>query len=367
VTPRRAAAALAAAFLAPASLSAQGWTVDAAAGRAVHDPVSARIGSTVASLGLSYDGASRWLYLSAGGPLGDPGPAWGAAGAGAWMGAERFGLTLGASLGAHAFGYGETAGQPAGGGLTVEVLPGASWERGPVRAELSSGVVGTADLSGDSAESRVASDSYARLAYAVAEGVAVAADGRFVAADGEGWPYAGGSLEAARGRVSGWAYGGRWLGEDFVAPRTAYGVGAGYGIDRRTRVEASYRQETVDPVYATSTPRRSWTVQVSRRLGSLREAPPSAPAAAPRVSGGYAVFRVPVAGQAAAPELVGDFTGWRPVAMTAEDGFWTARVALGPGVWHYGYRTAGGAFFLPPGVPTVDDGMGGSSAVLVVP
>ena len=54
----------------PAALGAQGWAVQAAAGRAVSDPVSARVGSNVASLGVEYgDSAARWLYLTAGTPL----------------------------------------------------------------------------------------------------------------------------------------------------------------------------------------------------------------------------------------------------------------------------------------------------------
>jgi hypothetical protein len=158
------------------------------------------------------------------------------------------------------------------------------------------------------------------------------------------------------------------VGDDFVAPRTAYGVGAGYRIDRRMRLEVAVRQETVDPVYATSTPRRTWTVQLSRRLGRAAEARAPAPfPAAPQVAGGTAVFRLPAARYAAAPELMGDFSQWQPVAMRREGGFWTARVPLRPGVYHYAYRVARGAAFVPEGVPTVDDGFGGLSAVLVVP
>lgn len=365
MTPGR--AALLALILFPAPLAAQ-WTVDAAAGRAVHDPVSARIGSTVASLGLSFrDEAARWLYLSAGTPLQGAGPAWGAGGAGAWLGVERGGASLGLSAGAHAFGYSATDSVRAGGGATLELIPTLSWEGGRLQAELASGLVATADALGDSTTTRALSESYATVGYQVAEGARVAAEGRYVHADGAGHPYAGARASVARSRADAWAYAGRWLSDEMVSPRSAYGAGAGYALDRRTRVELSLRQETADPVYFASTPRRTWSVVLSRRFGAL-PAPRAAPGLAPVFEGGAAVFRLPRReGETAAPALVGDFNGWRPAAMTAEGELWTARVVLRPGVHHYGYRNGAGEFFLPPGVPAVDDGMGGVSAVLLVP
>ena len=38
----------------PAGSAAQGWSASVAAGRAVDDPVSARLGSSVVSLGVDY-------------------------------------------------------------------------------------------------------------------------------------------------------------------------------------------------------------------------------------------------------------------------------------------------------------------------
>ncbi|HEX8694862.1 MAG TPA: hypothetical protein VF746_20715 [Longimicrobium sp.] len=356
-----------AALLAPGTLPAQ-WTVDLAAGRAVHDPVSARVGSTVASVGVSYDGGpARWLYLSAGAPLGDPGPAWGAGGAGGWVGVERGAFTAGMLLGAHLFGYGAADSAASGGGATLEVIPTVTWARGPVRAELSAGFVGNADAMGDSTRSRGVLDSGARLVLAPAPGVELSADGRYLRADGEDWPFAGASARVERGAWSAWGYAGRWLGRDSLDPSTAYGAGAGYRLDRKTRVQAGFRQEPTDPVYL-NVPRRSWSLQVSRALGRVREGGRAAPPPlAPAVAGGVATFRLPAAEHAAAPSLVGDFTGWRPVAMTLSGGQWTAAVPLGRGVWHYAFRTASGDVVVPPGVPTVDDGFGGKSAVLLVP
>jgi hypothetical protein len=363
-------AALALVLLLPLPLFAQGWTLDAAAGRAVHDPVSARIGSTVASLGLSWDQGegARWLYLSAGAPLGDPGPAWGAGGAGAWLGTTRGAFTFGASLGAHVFGYGAADSVESGGGATLEALPGVVFSRGPLRAELSSGLVATTDAAGDSSSSRAVHQSDARLAWAGAGGVEVAAVGRFLRTGEGDWPYAGGSARVERGRAAGWAFAGRWLKEEgFPAPRTAYGVGASYEVLPRTKVLVDWRQEPVDPVYL-NVPRRSWSVQLSRGFGrrSARPAAPSRAGAEPSGGGGV-TFRLPVGDHPRATWLVGDFTGWRPVAMTEVDGYWTVRLRVDPGAHHYAFRSGDGTVFVPPYLPAVDDGFGGTSAVVVVP
>jgi hypothetical protein len=354
---------------APALSAAQGWSASVAAGRAVDDPVSARLGSSVASLGVDYaDSAARWLYLRAGAPLGSRGPAWGAGGAGTWLGVERGALTLGASLAGHVFGWNAADSVAAGGGATVEVMPAATFARGRLRTELASGFVGTTSLSDSSGPARGLSESSARLIASVAQGVELSGEGRFVHASDGDWRYMGAAVEAERGRWGAWSYLWSWLGH-FPAPRTAFGVGASARF-RRTRLEAGVRQEPMDPLYL-STPRRSWSVQLSRGFGRVPAAQGRAPRppspVLPSVANGVAVFRLPRREHPRAPALVGDFSGWRPVAMRAEGEWWTASVSLPAGVHHYAFRTAAGAIVVPPGAPTVDDGFGGTSAVLVVP
>jgi hypothetical protein len=139
---------------------------------------------------------------------------------------------------------------------------------------------------------------------------------------------------------------------------------------RRNRLEASVRQEPMDPLYL-STPRRTWSIQLSRGFGRVPAAPGRAPEppplVLPAVANGLAVFRLPRKDYPEPPVLVGDFSRWQPVAMAAEGEWWSASVSLAPGVHHYVFRTAAGAMVVPPGAPTVDDGFGGISAVLVVP
>lgn len=357
----------------PAALAAQGWTVEAAAGRAVSDPVSARVTSNVASLGVEYgDSAARWLYLTAGTPFSGDAPSWVAGGAGTWLGTDRGDWTLGASLGAHGYGFGSADSVRAGGGASLEVLPTFTLSRGVLRTELSAGVVGVTDFGDDSLTlgSRAVGESSARLIGAVAPGVELSGEARYLYSDEGGFPYAGAALQGERGRYAGWAYAGQWLKSGWPAPKTAYGVGASVRF-RRTRLEAAVRQEPVDPVYL-GTPRRSWTVALSQGFGRVPSSPHRAddlppPSFAPVVENGVTTFQLPRSAYPRAPALVGDFNQWQPMAMTRGDGFWTASVRLPTGAHHYAFRLADGTVFTPPGVPTVSDGFGGVSAVVVVP
>lgn len=362
---RRIATACAALLLAPAGAAAQ-WTVEAAAGRAVHDPVSARVLTSSASLGLSYEGdGGQWGYVSGGAPLEGAGPAWGAGGAGAWLGIRRAAVQVGVSASAHGYAYGRSGPNPAGSGGTVHLLPTLSVRAGALAAEVSSGFSGAVDVLGDSTDQRAFHESTAQLALSSADGVTLAVDGRLLRGDGGDWPYAGGSAELRRGWGAAWIYAGTWLGDDHPRPAAAYGAGLRLRVLPRTDLQGTVRQEPFDPLYWTA-PRRTWSVSVSRSLGRPPRAERRAPGL-PVLSEGWAVFRLSRARAAEAPVVIGDFSAWEPVAMTDEGDAWVARVRVDPGAYHYAFRTADGQVVVPEGVPTVDDGFGGRSAVLVVP
>lgn len=364
MTARRIAAACAALLLAPGAAAAQ-WTVEATAGRAVHDPVSARVLTTSASLSLAYEApAGHWGYVSGGAPLEGGGPGWGAGGLGGWLGVRRGALQLGLSAAGNGYAYGEAGPNPAGSGGTVQLLPTLAWRRGMVAAEVSSGFSGAVDVLGDSTDRRGFHDSAAQLSLSPVDGVTVGGSARWVRGEGGDWPYAGGSAEVNRPWGGAWAYAGAWMGDEQPDPVAAYGLGVRVRVLPRTDVQAAVRQEPFEPLYWTA-PRRTWSVSLSRTLGRQR---PAAPAIrVPAVSEGWAVFRLPRADHAQPPMVLGDFSDWQPVAMTDENGAWVARVRVAPGAYHYAYRTADGQVVVPEGVPTVDDGFGGRSAVLVVP
>jgi len=352
-------------LLAPAAAPAQ-WSVEAAAGRAVHDPVAARVSTTSASLGVAYEHAELgWGYVSGGAPIQGGGPGWGAGGVGGWFGLRRGVLQLGLSTAGHGYAYGSAGPNPSGGGGTLELLPTLAWRRGAVAVEVSSGFAGAYDALGDSSDSRGFHDSAARLAVTVADGVTVGADARWVRGEGGDWPYAGGSAELRQPWGAAWAFAGAWLADDQPEPAAAYGVGVRVRVLERTDVQATVRQEPFEPLYWNA-PRRTWGLSLRRTLG--REARQALPAVRlPDLSSGWAVFRLPMAEHPQPPMVMGDFSEWQPVAMSAEGTEWVARVRVQPGAHHYAYRLPDGGTMLPAGVPSVDDGFGGRSAVLVVP
>ncbi len=72
--------------------------------------------------------------------------------------------------------------------------------------------------------------------------------------------------------------------------------------------------------------------------------------------------------RAFAVEVMGDFTGWRPVVAHATgDGTWLLTVALPRGTHRFNVRMDGGAWITPGGITTAADDFGGMNALIVVP
>jgi hypothetical protein len=357
----------AAAGLVPAAAQAQGWALSVSAGRTVNDPLASRVAATNSSLELRYDAAegTPWLYLSGGAPVGSQGPGWGAAGAGGLL-ARGFGpVSLGVTVGTDLYGYAAASGQPAGGGGTAQLAPTLALGRGALRAELRSGVLGTGERIGDSTSWRLMHDSNARLVAGAGRALQVSAEGRYLRAKEGSYAWAGGSATLSGGLGSLWGFGGRWLSSGFPSPAVGYGGGATLRLGRGMETSVSWSQEPVDPVYF-SAPRRVWSVQLTRRFGGRPVAAAPIPLLRPAADGRVEIT-LPVRAAAAAPYVVGDFTQWQPVAMTRAGEAWSVRLSIAPGTYHYAFRGADGKTFVPASLPQVDDGFGGTSAVLVVP
>lgn len=66
-------------------------------------------------------------------------------------------------------------------------------------------------------------------------------------------------------------------------------------------------------------------------------------------------------------EIAGDWNGWQPEPMaTDSSGRWLVPAGLPPGVYRFNLRLDGQTWYVPEGVPTVDDGFGGTVGVLIV-
>lgn len=70
---------------------------------------------------------------------------------------------------------------------------------------------------------------------------------------------------------------------------------------------------------------------------------------------------------AARVELAGDWNDWAPIpARRASNGVWYVDVDLPPGEYRYAFRVDGGAWRVPEGAVTSDDGFGGRTAYVTV-
>jgi hypothetical protein len=365
-------------LLLPASAAAQ-WVVDAAAGRALYDPLAQRVGAVNVSLGARYQGTDRWVYLAGGTDLGSMGLSWGAGGLGGRLGLlGGTGWNLGVSLGGHLYGYSESrfevesegtrnpVVEPADWGATLEGIPTLALRGGRVEVELRSGLVQTLGPYAGEFLVVTAYDGGAGVTVTPAPGVRLGTTARYMHFPEGGYPYLGGSLQLSRGAGALWAFGGRWFADTaaLASPRLGYGVGASLSLGHGLDVTAGWQQESSEPLYL-SAPRRTWSVRLSRTIG--RPAPLDGGVLPLPDAEGTVAIRLPASAARTPPSVLGDFTGWKPVPLVRSGEFWVVHLPIPSGVYHYGFRTAEGEWVLPPSVRRVDDGMGGESAVLVVP
>lgn len=365
---RHLAAGVLLAALTPSLLAAQGgWALDLSAGRALYDPVAAQITANNVMLGVRYDGnRPLWFYLSGGVPLGSEDPRWGAGGIGGRIGLDREPFWVGMELGSHLYGYGymaaDTATWDLGGGATLELLPSIFVQQGILGLAAHSGLLQhTAALSDTTLTNRV-HDSAVQVLLTPRPALTVMAEGRYVRAAEGNYPYAGGTAQLLQEWGSVWVLGGRWLSEDIPTP--VYGMGGSVRLGSRFELHASWQQEARDPLYWNS-PRQTWMVRLSHHLGRSRAR--LAPIL-PQTQDGRVLIRIPLDASETTPYILGDFTSWEPVPMVRSGPYWTVTLPVAPGVYRYGFRSENGTWFVPSSVPgQVDDGMGGSSAVLIVP
>jgi hypothetical protein len=346
----------------PAATHAQSWTLDAYAGRAVHDAVAADAGTHNGVLGLRYSGfGGDWFYLSAAAPLAAGDPVWGAAGLGRRITADGAGFTYGIDLGGHGHGYRDPTLSLVGAGATLEALPFLSLKAGNARLELHSGVRQYASTFSGESQARTLHDSGGRLIVRPDAALELAAEARYARAEEASYPYAGGSAALQSGVLEVWASLGRWFSD--ASPDPAWSSGASFRLNPRFDLWTSVRQEAIDPLYWNGS-RRSWNVGMSRRLGSIAGAGRTL---RPEHSVGHVTIRIPLSEARSAPVIAGDFTAWKPVAMVRSDGYWVVTLPVAPGVYHYAFRRADGRWFVPASIEgRRNDGFGGHVAVLVV-
>jgi hypothetical protein len=144
-------------------------------------------------------------------------------------------------------------------------------------------------------------------------------------------------------------------------------------INRMLSVVGCAGAQPSDP--ARGTPGAAFTslaLQVGFQASSVAQSspgagPPRATTVGTEVRGGRRVITVLLPG-ASAVELMGDFTGWMPVAMSlAAPGVWRARVRLSQGSHRANVKSDGDPWIPAPGLPVAADDFGGTVGILVVP
>jgi hypothetical protein len=349
----------------PLAAAAQGWALDAYAGRAVYDPVSTDVGTSNAVLGVRYGREdATWFYLSAAVPFAAGDVLWSAAGLSQRLQTGVGSLSAGLDMAAHGHAYRDPSATSFGAGATTQAVPFAAFEAGAGRVEVRSGLMHYASTFSGQTESRTLHDSGVRLILGGALPLELAAEGRYARVDEGNYPYGGAAASVRLGRGEIHASVGRWFSDDL--PDASWATGASFAVNPDVAVWGSIRQESSNPLYWNDS-RRGWNIGVSRRFGGGAPLPAAVPVPA-EVYGGRVTIRVPVSASPTGLYLAGDFTDWTPVAMARAGDFWTLNLPLGRGYYRYAFRTGDGRWFVPDSIPgRRDDGFGGHVAVLVVP
>jgi hypothetical protein len=267
---------------------------------------------------------------------------------------------VGADVGVHGYSFRDRVAGQSGTGGNLDAMPFARVSAGTAFLEARGGWRGQTMSFVGVRDNRGVFETGARGGYGSA--LRVEGDVHWVRATEGTYPFAGGSASYNTSTVQVWGLVGKWMAT--TLDERVWGFGSSVTLGARTTVWGSVRQDAPDPLYWNAT-RRTWSVGVTQRLGRV----PAAVVPLAASPAGTVVVRlsgrdVPDAGGVS---IAGDFNNWNAVPMQ-RDGFdWIVRLPLGPGTYHYTFRSASGEWFVPASTAgRREDGFGGYVAVLVV-
>ena len=375
----------AAAFLTAATtLPAQQWNLDAQAGR-IHsalDPSAAAEQSVV--LGVRYDDVLSALRVFGGIPTASGDPLWGAAAAAHRFAAETHGFTAGVDVAGNAFllhdrvqrtqtipGGGGLLGQKqpttvaapslSGSALAAQTLPLIGYDNGTVQAFVRAGVSAYTSNFAGSNNRRTVRMADAQVTLMPSATFALMPVVRYYALADSSYTYAGATAVLSNGPLSVWGTAGTWMNQGRQS--LPWAAGASLRVHERAALNVSARNDVIDPLYGTP-PQSSWNIGVSILLGGKSAARAPVPA---HYEGGTAIIELAASQAKGIPNIAGDFTSWKPVAMQRVGSKWIYRAAVRPGVYNFAFVGSNGEWFVPQNYPgRKDDGMGGTVAVVVV-
>ena len=155
----------------------------------------------------------------------------------------------------------------------------------------------------------------------------------------------------------------------------AASVAAAWWATPYVGVATALGRQLADPIRGTV---RTRYATIALRLSAERHGPVAPPRLPPAVPAGEASLVAASAGNGSviirvqAPgaqrvELMGDITGWEPRPLDRRGGRWEVRLTTTPGAHHVVVRIDGGAWAAPANLPRIDDELGGTVGLLVVP
>ena len=166
-----------------------------------------------------------------------------------------------------------------------------------------------------------------------------------------------------------------WKGELASAPTAA--VAGAWWATPNVAVVGALGQVLSDPLRGTV---RARYATLAVRLSAERHGPAIPPTMPPVVpigeaslialaagdGKGSAILRVYALG-ARQVEIIGDVTAWEPRLLGRRDGRWELRLTLEPGAHHVKVRIDGGSWMVPVNLPHLDDELGGTVGLVVIP
>jgi hypothetical protein len=164
-----------------------------------------------------------------------------------------------------------------------------------------------------------------------------------------------------------------WKGSMASGPTAS--VAGAWWVTPWVAVAAGVGKQLSDPLRGTA---RTRYATIAVRFSGERHGPPRSSTNPPRVAagetsisavsvdGGEAVIRV-LAPRARVVEVMGDFTGWAPVALDRRGDRWEVRLTAASGSHHIMVRIDGGSWIVPANLPRIDDELGGKVGLIVIP
>jgi len=163
-----------------------------------------------------------------------------------------------------------------------------------------------------------------------------------------------GVRDAQRGIVTG----GAWASADaslWLTPHSALVLSAGRTLEDAVRGVPS-------ATYASVAIRLAVRPHVTLR----RRVVAGPRARARRAASGEAIVEV-FAPRASRVEIAADFTGWAPVSLARSDDAWQLSRPVAAGAHRITVRIDGGEWIVPPNLPKVEDDLGSSAGVIIIP